>query len=298
MNNLISEEWLKALNTEFRKNDIQPKKRPWEAIRRLSIDFGVSVGFPSKEAKQIFEWFVTHSKSNAYQMGSLFESVYFFDAQFWLLSVPISCGTIGLNPLDSLEEMPENIKNELMSNEEQENEFVNFWGDCIDYGFGFDDLNSTSGLNEYGMQLFKSGNEELRVASAILNKPRPDSRAILACRLAVEIFFKSYIALKNGLTEKEAKSISHNLKNGFDKFIEVSGFKHWESLREELDIFPEIQERYKPQDIPLKQLWNSFIIAQSLGAVIVREYTDRDILGQKNNSDLKPPNFLINLLEK
>ena len=278
---MISEEWLKALNTEFRKNDIEPRKRPWEAIRRYSTDFGVSVAFSSKVANQIFEWFVAHSKSDAHQIGSLFESVYFFDTQFWLVSVPIIYGSIELIPFDGLEQMPENIKNELMSDEEQANEFVTFWGDCIDYGFGFDDLNNSSGLDEYGMQFFEAGNQELRVASAILNQPRPDCRAILACRLAVEMFFKSFIALKNGLTKEEAISIGHNLKKGLNKFIEISGYGHWEKLREEIGIFPEIHERYKPQDIPLRQLWNGFVIAQSLGAVIVREYTDRDILGQK-----------------
>lgn len=277
---MISDEWLKALNTEFRRNDIEPRKRPWEAIRRYSTDFGVSVSLSSEVANQIFEWFIAHSKPDAHQIGSLFESVYFFDTQFWLVSVLIGYGTVELIPFDSLEKMPENIKNELISDKDQSNEFITFWGDCIDYGFGFDDLNKTSGLDEYGMQFFKAGNQELRVASAILNQPRPDSRAILACRLAVEMFFKSYIALKNGLTEKEAKSIGHNLNKGLNKFIEVSGYGHWEEIREKLDVFPEIHERYKPQDIPLRQLWNGFVIAQSLGAVIVRENTDRDILGQ------------------
>jgi len=277
---LVLEDWLNNLNKEFRDAGIVQKRRPWEAIRRYSDEFKVPVNLSSELAKRIFLWFENHSKPGAHQIGSLYESVYFYDAQFWSVSVPIGYGTFELNALNSLYQMSDKIKAELMSDRKQAWDYMAFWADCVDYGFGLDDLRKTSGLNGYGLQLLMSGDQELRAASSILNQPRQDSRAILNCRMAVEIFFKAYIALKKGLTEKQARSIGHDLNTGLDQFIEVSGYDHWEKLRHMLDVFPEVQERYREQTVITSQLWLGFSLAQSLGTVIVREHTDRNTFEQ------------------
>ena len=82
------------------------------------------------------------------------------------------------------------------------------------------------------------------------------------------------------MSEKEAKDFGHNLGKSFDKFIEVSGSKHWEKVKEKLVVFPQIHERYNEQDMPMSKLWEGFSIAQSIGALIVREHTDRNTIEQ------------------
>ncbi len=279
-NNLVTEEWLKKLNKEFRESGVEQRRRPWEAVRRYSTEFNTSVSLFSDVANHIFEWFESNSKPGAHEIGSMFESVYFYDTQFWAISVPIIYGAVKLNALESLYQMSGEMKKELISDQKQAWDYVVYWADCVDYGLGFDDLKKTSGLDSYGMQLLKSGDQELRTSAAILNQSRPDSRAIMTCRMAVEIFFKAYIALKKGLSETEAKSIGHDLNKGLDKFIEVSGFKNWESIRNKLAQFPAINERYAEQDIPVDKLWDGFCVAQALGTVIIREYIERNTLEQ------------------
>ena len=280
MKKAVSEDWLNKLNKEFREAGIEQRKRPWEAIRRYSIEFKVSVDIASDLAKQIFEWFEAHSKPGAHQVGSLYESVYFYDAQFWSVEIPIIYGTVQLNALQCLPEMPDKIKNEMMSDQKQAWDYAIFWADCVDYGFGLNDLRKNSGLDAYGKQLLMSADQELRAATSILSQARPDPRAILTCRMAVEIFLKSYIALKKGLTETQAKAIGHDLNKAFDKFIEASGCDHWKAVRSKLSVFPAIAERYKEQDISHDRLWDGFAMAQSIGALIVREHTDRNMLEQ------------------
>lgn len=277
---MVSEDWLRRLNKEFREAGVEQRRRPWDAIQRYSVEFNVPVNLSSELAKQIFEWFDAHSKPGAHQVGSLFESVYFYDSEFWSVSIPIAYGTVELNAIKSLYQMPEQIKVELMSDNKQAWDYMVFWADCFDYGFGLDDLKYSNGLDSYGMQLLRSGDQELRAAVSILKQSRPDSRAILICRMAVEIFFKSFIALKGKLTEKQAKAIGHDLNKGLDKFIEESGYAHWEVMRSKLSNFPDIHERYNKQEVPLSLLWNGFAMAQSLGATIIREHTDRNMLGQ------------------
>ncbi|ELK8328151.1 hypothetical protein RZY45_001857 [Vibrio vulnificus] len=277
---MVTEEWLANLNTEFRAAGIEQRQRPWEAIRRYSEQFNTSVNFSSDVAKTIFKWFEANSKPGTHQVGSLYEAVYFYDAQFWVVSIPISYGTVQLNALDCIHEMPNGIKQEMMADHRQSWDYVIYWADCLDYGMGVDDLRKMQGLNEFGLQLLMSADQELRSATSILSQHRPDPRAILNCRMALEIFFKSYVALKNGLTQSEAKAIGHNLNKGLDKFIEASGFDDWESTRQLLSVFPDIHERYKEQDITFRKLWDGYSLAHSLGAVIIREFTDRNTIQQ------------------
>lgn len=277
---MVSEDWLRKLNKEFRESGVEKRRRPWDAIRRYETEFNVSVDFSSDLAKLIFEWFKLHSKPDAHQVGNLYDAVFFYDSEFWLVSIPIVFGTVKLNAIGSLSKMPEHIKKELISDNKQALDYMLFWADCVDYGMGLDDLKKTGSLNSYGMQLLMAGDQELRSATSILEQPRPGFRAILTCRMAVEIFLKSFIALKEGLTKKQAKEIGHDLNKGLNKFIEVSGYYHWEAVRGKLSNFPSIDERYKEQDVPLNLLWDGFSIAQSLGAVIIREYTGRNMLEQ------------------
>lgn len=253
-------------------------KRPWEAIRQYSQENRVDVDISSDIATQIFDWFEAQSKTGAHEAGSFFESVYFFDAQFWKVSIPIVFGTVRLDALDSLDQMPETIKKEMVSDENHARNYVAFWADCVDYGFGLDDMKSVAGLDKFGKELLMSGDQELRAAVNILGHSRPRPRSILTSRMAVEIFFKAYIALKRGLTERQARSIGHDLNRGFDEFIEVSGYDDSEIVRDTLAVFPQIRERYESQDISPQTLWDGFSLAQSLGSIIVREFTDRNIL--------------------
>ena len=176
---MVTEEWLVNLNTEFRAAGIDQRRRPWEAIRHYSEDFNTSVNFSSDVAKTIFRWFEAHSKPGAHQVGSLYEAVYFYDAQFWVVSIPITFGTVQLNALDCVHEMPDGIKNEMMANPRQSWDYVIYWADCLDYGMGIDDLRKMQGLNEFGLQLLMSADQELRSATSILSQHRPDPRAIL-----------------------------------------------------------------------------------------------------------------------
>ena len=274
------ENWLRKLNKEFRAAGVEQRRRPWDAISRYSNEFNVPVTLSSDLVKEIFEWFKAHSKPGAHQVGSLYNSVYFYDSQFWSVSIPIISGTVQLNALKSLDQMPDHIKNEMMADQKQAWDYMVFWSDCVDYGLGLDDLEKNSGLDSFGMQLLMSGDQELRAATSILNQPRSGSRAILPCRMALEIFFKSFIALKHGLTEKQAKSIGHDLNKGLSKFVEASGYDHFEAVRSKLSVFPEIHERYKEQEISGDRLWDGFAIAQSIGALIIREHTERNTLKQ------------------
>lgn len=98
--------------------------------------------------------------------------------------------------------------------------------------------------------------------------------------MATELFLKSYIAFKAGLTEKQAKHLGHNLRQSFEQFVKISGDNKWEKLKSRLDVFPEVHERYNEQTQPLIKIWDGFAFAQSIGTVLVRELSGRNTLAQ------------------
>ena len=103
-------------------------------------------------------------------------------------------------------------------------------------------------------------------------------------RMALEMFFKAYAALKGLLTESEAKKIGHHLERGLTKMIYISGLGHLESVRPQLSIYPDISDRYKAQMILKSDLWKGFQLAQMMGAIVVRQFSDYDALSEFERS--------------
>lgn len=275
------ENWLREVNQVFRNEGIEHRKRPFEALRRYSSYFNESISLSSDTGKYIFDWFEAHSKPDSHLIGPLFESLFFFDSAFWTISIPLMYGTVRVNALESLLDMPSAVKADLISNNLMLSKFSVYWADCLDYGLGLDEIKNNPNLDSYGKGLLLAADQELRLAVTSLGKSRPDSRAILNLRLALEIFFKSFIALKIGLTDKEAKNIGHDLGAGLDGFIRASGYHDWDACRPDLDVFPEfVQNRYKEQKITSENLWTALAFTQSVGAVTVREFTGRNTIQQ------------------
>lgn len=277
---MCDEKWLQQLNDEFREINLDPKQRPFEALRRLSIKKGISVHFSSSVAQKIFNWFEKNTKPGIHNVGALFKSCYYFDATFWKITVPVIYGCCKLNALDAIEDMPESIKYSLISNQDSLKDYTTFWSNCVDFGYGFDDMERTYKENSFGLELLKAAREELDSAISMLLESRINKRAMLASRNATEIFLKSYLALKDKLNERGAKDISHDLEKSFDLFVEVSGDRELNNLKSLVSLFPEICLRYKSQNHKTEDIWQAFAFAQRLAAYLTREFTERDIRSQ------------------
>lgn len=289
----ISEEWLNKLNREFRENGIEPQLRPLEALRRYGEEHNITTSIFSPVSKEIYSWFEAQSKPHAHEVGGLFETVYFFDSTFWPVEIPIIYGQVMLNYADCIKDIPTGVKADLCSLPKTAWDYLLYWADCVDYSYGKDDLCKYSGLDEYGMQFLLAADQELRSSISQLKERRPSSRSILSSRLATEMFLKSFIALKVGLTEQEAKALGHNLEKSFDRLIEITGYYQLHPMKTMLSVYPPIHERYNEQTVPLDLLWKGHTIAQSFGALVTREHTDRDML-----SRVLPPEYLRKLQAK
>lgn len=275
---MLTEEWLNGINAEFSKKNIPHIQRPFEALSKYCIEFGCSIALDSEVGNRIFEWFKKNTRADAHNIGAIFSSTYFYDGEFWSLDIPVFYGTVELNPYDSLANMPSPIVQKLANDPEKSLEYARHWADCFDFGLGFDEISKTEGLNAFGKDLISAGYEELSSAASLLRKARPNPRAVMDSRMAIEMFLKAYAALNGLLTEKEAMKISHHLDLGLDKMIKISGLKYLDSIRAGLSIYPSVSDRYKAQTMSKPDLWKAFQLAQMVGAMVSRQFSGYDAL--------------------
>ena len=98
----ITEAWLVAANERFRQLNIPPKRRPFEALRELSVSQRLSIGLNSPAAEKVFKWFLAHTQPGSHAIGALFTGVFYYDACFWPVTVPVFYGRVQLNAFDAL----------------------------------------------------------------------------------------------------------------------------------------------------------------------------------------------------
>ena len=168
-----SDEWFERINREFRANDVDVRRRPFLALDRYCKDFRVkALPFDAAPAKRIFDWFYENTKPESHQIGSLFTGAFYYDACFWAVDIPIGYGQFKLEAPDSLRGMSPRMKQDLTTVPRDAWIYALFWVDCLDYAFGFDDMNKDPTLNPFGIALLRNGDKELRAAvSQLLEHP-------------------------------------------------------------------------------------------------------------------------------
>ena len=277
---------LEEINEEFKLEGIPHVKRPLLAMLKLSKKTGISIQFGSQKSDDIFEWFDKRSKASALCVGSIFEAAYYYDAEFWSVKIPIIYGSVQINAYDSLDDMPQVNVDLISKNMNESYSYTIFWADCMDLSFGISNLH-TSNNESFGIQLLNAGFEELRSATSDLLTQRVNKRAIMSARMALEMFMKSYLALKGNMDEKDVKKLGHDLYKALRKVAQVSSNSFLQSAYDSLELYPSIHDRYAEQKASMQEIARCYNFALSMGAFVTRSVTDRNILSQVIGKEVK-----------
>jgi hypothetical protein len=271
-------EWLEQINEELRKRDVPHKQRPWEARMEWSKYAGVSSSLGDEDVKKIFDWFEKNTKAGSQYSGPMYAGSLYYDSCFWPMFIPVVYGSVRLDAAKSLRTMPESIKARLARDREAFTHFVAIWADCVDYGFGIQEVIKDNSIGVFAQELFRSGDQQLNATITLLHEDMPNPKAIESARMATEMFLKAFIAAKVGLTEKDAKKkIGHDLEKALDRCLAVDNQSELQAIRSDLNCFPEVGDRYKGADKTMRELWQGYGTAQFTGTTVVRAFTDRDV---------------------
>ncbi|CAM3829979.1 hypothetical protein [Pseudoalteromonas maricaloris] len=269
---------LEKINEEFKLEGVPHIQRSFLAMSKLSKKLGISIQFGSQESDYVSDWFARRSKASALCVGSLFEAAYYYDAEFWTVKIPIIFGVVQAEAYDALD-MPK-VNVELISkNDNKSRSYALFWADCMDFSYGISDLQSSHD-DSFGIQLLGAGFEELRSATSALLAQKVNKRAIMNARMALEMFMKSYLAMKGNIDEKGARNLGHDLHKALKKVSQVSGKSFPKDVYDSLELYPSINERYSEQKVSTQEIASCYNFALSMGAFVTRTVTDRNILSQ------------------
>jgi hypothetical protein len=172
--------------------------------------------------------------------------------------------------------MPGPVLETLLSNSRAVQNAAALFADCLDYGLGIDELDKSTKLVGTARELIFSGNEKLNATVELLLGRPPSPEVTQKAQFAAEMFLKGYIAARKGLTEKEARTISHDLDKALAVCLSITPHSDLRIIGPHLAVFPPIDARYKPGTRSLHQLWTAYSVAQCTGSSVVRELTGRD----------------------
>lgn len=273
----ITEEWLIAMNEQFRKEDISPKARPFLALEAFSKEFNCIIAIPSEVANIIFEWFYKNTKDGSHKIGPLYRGVYYFDSCFWPVYILNQYGESQVNAFDSLESMPVQFREQIKANRKQSWDFVLLWVNCLDYTWGYEDIISESKFQGLALNFIKSADKELRATTSLLLQDNPEAKAIESARMSVEMFLKATIIMANNWDEDTIRTkIGHNLVRAAQEAFNSTQNQDIKAIEKYLSFYPEINERYSGRDWKARDLWKGYCIAQAVAATFTRLHSERN----------------------
>lgn len=268
-------DWLSKKNLEYRAKNIIHKQRPFLALSELTAKNNISIPFNHPISAFVFEWFKKNSPSGAHQVGSIYTGVLYFDSAFWPVEVPVIFGKVTLSPSDTLQNMPAQIKQELLNSSSGMEQYTEHWLNCMDYGYG---STESSFSNSKATALFKSAQAELSGGNSLLLNTRPNPKAILSYRLAVEVFFKTILVEQRNFTEKQIKDLNHDLAAAHSECTRVFNTVNFSRIAHDLQVFPPfVSARYEPPSWDQEDLWVACKVAQCIAAETTRLHSTRNL---------------------
>jgi len=283
----VNLEWLQKTNEEFKSQGITDGEdtnwkacQKWrdenvsEILKDKSIDHQVVAEYLEEQDNRIGEYFLTQTTKDRGLVSPPFSGIYYFAGHFWAITISLAFGRIKIDFFECLK-MPNDLKKLLYADKEKLNEFVNVACDCLDYGFEINGLNRICST-DYAEKLIGSGDKHLRSAISLLQQEKVSSKAIDDSRMAIEIFQKAYLSIKDAsFTDTEARILSHHLDRGLDSCVKI-GLVELSRVKNKLGSFPDITDRYAGDEKTFGELWNAYKTAQFIATTVVRDLTGRD----------------------
>lgn len=283
MMNSALQTWLINANNHYGKIGMPHLQRGFAALSDFSKNHNCSLSLDSGTGKEILNWFEANSPEGSHAIGSIFTGAFYYDAYFWPLHVPVIFGAVTIGPFDSLETMPQLIKQQLAASEKDNSRLTRYWCNCVDYGYGHDDLQIDGKVKGRALTFLKSADSELRGAISQLVMPRPNTKAILGLRMAAELFLKTRLVHETDMSEAELRKFGHNIKKLADQCHALTRNSEYAEIARNAHRFPDISARYEGSDWPHHEVWNALIAVQSCAALFCG-----DLAGRKISNSLRP----------
>jgi hypothetical protein len=122
-----------------------------------------------------------------------------------------------------------------------------------------------------------AGREHITQAASLLLGTHPNAKAAEASRFALEIFLKTFLAAKTGVSEKEIKALGHDLDKLLRRCLALDPQSELRYIESKLSLYPDVAARYRAEGLKPRDLWVTYNTALIAGAVVMRPLSGRDM---------------------
>jgi hypothetical protein len=278
----IDEEWLTRTNERFRAMNLPPKQRPFKALQELALSRGLQITLNSPAAEKIFQWFLANTQPGAHAIGPLYTGVFFYDACFWPVTIPIFYGRVRLDAFKALETMPDAIKGAIKGDPRACHVLAEHWRNCLEFALGFDVLRKSSRLDPKAHAFLRNGEAELTGAMAQLLELRPNLKAILMLRQACEIFLKVLLIQEKNLSDDALKKLGHDIRRLAQACMAAVGGAEFQAVDQCATVFPPVAARYDGTPASPSQVFDAVALTQMVAAAVVSRYAPGNLEDMPN----------------
>lgn len=285
-----------------------PAARPFRALEAWALQYGQSsdsgdsllshLAGPAWAA--IDSFFRTHTKLGHERIQPLSRSAWYYDGSLYPMNLGVILGGAGpsttINAFACLAKgMPASLLEEFSRDEPQAKVYLDHFSNAMDSLHHSHRIEA--GLKSaFARNFLISAERHLESAVTDLLSTPPNTLAAGHARLALESALKGLLAEAAGLTEDEARKISHHLDQLISKVVAKCGrlIQHSDLVRlinigsdcalpeKARQLFPDVGARYSETTLPARRLWQCYAAAQHAFATVLR------VLGASDSRQLNP----------
>jgi hypothetical protein len=204
---------------------------------------------------------------------------FMFRDVFFPLRIPVIFGTVGINPIELLNDITDSQKEWLFSNQQSSLKFLDQVIDLMDFVYGFHDIGAEQVPNKTLIWWHKAKQQLEAAAATVLGSFDKDA-VIQNCCIATELLLKGALMAKiEGITEKELanKKYGHNLENLVNKTAEQLPTFDKETVLSVVNQFPDyVKSRYEAEKFSRLELGNFLMNTQFISGEILRQFSERN----------------------
>lgn len=202
---------------------------------------------------------------------------FMFRDVFFPIRIPVILGSLAINPVDFLIDVPNTQKRWLFNDQQTALTFLDQVIDLIDFTYGLDDLQKTGKLPSKTVEWWDLAKQHLEAAAAILLGSFNKYAVIQNCCIATELLLKGALITFDFDEETLRKQYGHNFK----KLVNTS-YQHLSNLDKEtllfvVQQFPDYaQSRYEAQNFSRLDLGRFMMNTQFISGEILRQFSNRN----------------------
>ena len=258
----------------------EPFQRPLNACAKIAKKLGISFTISGRKDEFVeavhFVYESLYRPDDLYMPPMHIGTLMFRDI-FLPLKIPVIYGQVAVNPVKSLDGVPENTIKWIFRSNDTATTFTDQWIDLFDYVYGLDDMSKLQTHAAQAVEFWQLAKQQLEGAAATLLGSIDKYTVIQNSIIAMELLLKG-VLLARGESETSLKKYGHKMRDLVDKACDLMPGADHVRLKLVVGRTPQLVERrYQAKDYKRTEIGQIMMDAQFVAGETLRQFSDRNM---------------------